>query len=65
MSYLIKTYTNEGDIVLDFAMGSGTTCVACVHTNRKYIGIDISKEYCDIAKERIKAAKEKEVEIFA
>ena len=51
--YLIKTYTNEGDLVLDNCMGSGTTAIACINTNRNYIGFEISKEYCDIANERI------------
>ena len=45
MKYLIKTYTNEGETVLDFACGSGTTCVACVDTNRKYIGIEQEPKY--------------------
>jgi site-specific DNA-methyltransferase (adenine-specific) len=55
MEYLIKTYTNEGEIVIDFAMGSGTTCVAAKKLGRKYIGIDISEEYCQIARERLKS----------
>jgi site-specific DNA-methyltransferase (adenine-specific) len=50
---LILTYTNEGDTILDFTMGSGTTGVACVNTNRRFIGIELSKEYFEIAKERI------------
>jgi site-specific DNA-methyltransferase (adenine-specific) len=52
--YLIKTYTNEGETVLDNCMGSGTTAIACMNTNRNYIGFEISKEYCDIAEKRIK-----------
>lgn len=51
--YLIKTYTNEGDLVVDNTMGSGTTCVACINTNRDYIGIEMDKEYFEIAKDRI------------
>ncbi len=51
--YLIKTYTNEGEIVLDFTMGSGTTGVACVNTNRKFIGIELDENYFEIAKKRI------------
>ena len=51
--YLIKTYTNEGDLVLDNCIGSGTTAVACIKTNRKFIGIELSPEYCKIANERI------------
>jgi len=53
MEYLIKTYTNEGDTVLDFTMGSGTTGVACVNTGRNFIGIELDPEYCKIAEKRI------------
>lgn len=49
----INSWTNEGDIVLDPMNGSGTTCVSAVQLNRKYIGIDISNQYCDLAKNRI------------
>ena len=51
--YLIKTYTNEGDTVLDNCMGSGTTGIACINTNRKFIGIEKDENYFNIAKERI------------
>ena len=51
--YLIKTYTNEGETVLDNTMGSGTTGVACINTNRNFIGIEKSEEYFAIAKNRI------------
>lgn len=51
--YLIRTYTNEGDTVLDNCMGSGTTGVACKNTNRNFIGIEIDENYFNIAKERI------------
>lgn len=51
--YLIKTYTNEGDIVLDNCVGSGTTGVACMNTNRKFIGIEKDDGYFNIAKTRI------------
>ncbi len=51
--YIIKTYTNEGDVVLDNCMGSGTTAVACINTNRNYIGFEMDPQYCEIAKERI------------
>lgn len=53
MEYLIKTYTNEGETVLDFTMGSGTTGVACKNLNRNFIGIELDKEYFEIAKKRI------------
>lgn len=56
IEYLVKTYTNEGDIVLDFTMGSGTTGVACKNLNRNFIGIELDKEYFKIAKERINNA---------
>ena len=59
MEYLIKTYTNEGETVLDFTMGSGTTGVACVNLNRDFIGIELDKEYCDIANDRITAERQK------
>jgi len=55
MEYLIRTYTNEGETVLDNCMGSGTTGVACVNTNRNFIGIELDKGYFDIATERINA----------
>ena len=53
MEYLIKTYTNEYDTVLDFTMGSGTTGVACRNLNRKFIGIELDEGYFNIAKDRI------------
>ncbi len=52
--YLIKTYTNEGDIVLDCCAGSGTTAIACINTNRNYICIEKEPKYYDIIKERIR-----------
>ena len=57
MEYLIKTYTNEGELVLDFTMGSGTTGVACKNLNRKFIGIELDDGYFEIAKERIENAE--------
>ena len=57
MEYLIKTYTNEGDTVLDFTMGSGTTGVACVETGRNFIGIEIDSDYFKIAQQRISDAQ--------
>lgn len=53
MEYLVKTYSNEGDTVLDFTMGSGTTGVACKNLNRNFIGIELDENYFNIAKERI------------
>lgn len=50
---LITTFSNENDVVLDFTMGSGSTGVACIHTNRRFIGIELNKNYFDIAKNRI------------
>lgn len=53
LEYLIKTYTQEGETVLDFTMGSGSTMIACLNTNRKGIGIELDKHYFDVAKKRI------------
>ena len=53
MEYLVKTYSNERDTVLDFTMGSGTTGVACKKLNRNFIGIELDEHYFEIAKERI------------
>lgn len=61
LEWIIKTYTNEGDIVIDNCMGSGSTGVACVNTGRRFIGIELSKEYYDIAQARIREALEIEV----
>jgi site-specific DNA-methyltransferase (adenine-specific) len=58
MEYLIKTYTNEGETVLDFTCGSGTTCVACVNTKRNYIGIEMDEKYHAIAVKRVQEAKD-------
>ena len=52
--YLIKTYTNEGDLVLDNCIGSGTTALACKNLKRNFIGIEKEEEYCEIANERLK-----------
>jgi len=52
--YLIKTYTNEGDIVLDFCAGSGTTAVACENLNRRWVCIEQEEKYCEIIKERLR-----------
>ena len=57
MEYLIRTYTNEGDVVLDFAMGSGTTGVAAVNAERGFVGIELDKKYFSIAEGRINHAE--------
>ena len=57
LEYLIKTYTNENDTVLDFTMGSGSTGVSCINTNRKFIGIEKEEKYFDISVDRIKKAE--------
>ena len=64
LEYLIKTYTNDGEIVLDNCMGSGSTGVACVNTNRKFIGIELDENYFNIAKERIEEAVKKKEELL-
>lgn len=56
--YLIKTYTNEGETVLDNCMGSGTTAIACINTNRNYIGFELDETYFNLANERIEKCKE-------
>lgn len=53
MEYLVKTHTNEGETVLDNTMGSGTTGVACINTNRNFIGIELDKDYYEMAKKRL------------
>lgn len=55
MEYLIKTYTNEGETVLDFTMGSGTTGIACQNLNRNFIGIELDETYYEIARTRLQA----------
>lgn len=57
LEYLIKTYTLEGETVLDFTMGSGSTGVACLNTNRNFIGIELNPTYFQIAKDRIERAQ--------
>lgn len=57
LEYLINTYTNENETVLDNCMGSGSTGVACINTNRNFIGIELEENYFNIAKERIENAK--------
>lgn len=57
LEYLVKTYTQKGDSVLDFTMGSGSTGVACNNLNRDFTGIELDKTYFNIAKERIEGVK--------
>ena len=57
MEYLIRTYTNPGETVLDFTMGSGTTGVACVNTGRRFIGIELDPDYFTVAQARIRKAQ--------
>lgn len=59
LEYLIRTFTNEGDTVLDNTMGSGSTGVACVNTNRNFIGIEKDTNYFEIAKKRIEESNKK------
>jgi site-specific DNA-methyltransferase (adenine-specific) len=58
LEYFIKTSSNENDVVLDCFMGSGSTGVACMNTNRKFIGIEINEKYFDMAKKRIEESLE-------
>ena len=53
MDYLVKTYSNKGDTVLDNCMGSGTTGVACIRNHRDFIGIELQEDYFKIASDRI------------
>lgn len=57
LEYLIKTYSNEGDTILDNTMGSGSTMVACVNTKRNGIGIELDDNYFKIAQERVRQAQ--------
>ena len=58
LEYLVKTYTNEGEVVLDNTMGSGSTGVACVNLDRDFVGIEKEKKYFDIAQDRIEKAQD-------
>lgn len=65
LEYLIKTYTQEGELVLDATCGSGSTCVAAINTNRNFIGIELEKRFCAVAQDRInKALAEKQQVLF-
>ena len=57
MEYLIKTYTNENETVLDNCMGSGATAAACINTNRNFIGFEVDETYYNVAKKRIEQIK--------
>ena len=54
---MIKTYTNEGETVLDNCIGSGSTAEACVNTNRNFIGFETVEKYCEIARRRVEEAQ--------
>ncbi|MCP1250167.1 DNA-methyltransferase, partial [Gluconobacter oxydans] len=57
LEYLIKTYTNENETVLDNTMGSGTTGVACINTGRNFIGMELDEKYFKISEQRINKAR--------
>ena len=63
LEYLIRTYTNEGETVLDNTMGSGTTGVACVRTSRSFIGIELDKHYYDTAVDRIESTRNQVIQL--
>jgi site-specific DNA-methyltransferase (adenine-specific) len=65
MEYLIRTYTNKGDVVLDNTMGGGTTGVACMNTGRQFVGMEMDTEYFEIARKRIEAAANQQVDASA
>lgn len=65
IEYLVKTYTNEGELILDNCMGSGTTAVACINTNRHFLGFELEKEYFELACKRIANAKAEKESKFA
>ena len=64
LMYLVRTYTNENEVVLDFTMGSGSTGVACMLTDRKFIGIELDDKYFEISKSRLNEAVEKKEELL-
>ena len=64
LEYLIKTYTNEGELVLDATIGSGSTAVAAINTGRHFIGFETEKKFFDIANERIAEAQAKRAQLL-
>lgn len=64
LMYLVRTYTNENEVVLDFTMGSGSTGVACMLTDRKFIGIELDDKYFEISKSRLNETVEKKEELL-
>ena len=64
LMYLVRTYTNENEVILDFTMGSGSTGVACMLTDRKFIGVELDDKYFEIAENRLKEATEKKEELL-
>lgn len=64
LSYLIRTYTNEKELVLDNCMGSGSCGVACINTNRRFIGIELDENYFNIAKQRIKECENQSTQML-
>lgn len=65
LEWLIKSYTNQGDTVLDNCMGSGSTGIACINTKRNFIGMEINDEYFNMAVQRIKDAEKEKLEVKA
>lgn len=63
LEYLINIYSNENETVLDSCMGSGTTAIACINTNRKYIGFELDKKYFELANDRIEKHN-RQMELF-
>ena len=61
LEYLIKTYTNEGELVLDNCMGSGSTAIACINTNRNFIGMELNEDYFNVARNRVNKLVESNV----
>ena len=63
-SYLVRVSSNENDLILDCFSGSGTTAIACINTNRHYIGFELEPKYYEIANERIKKSQQKDINLF-